>query len=802
MTGEPHPWLAKLWLLIGLGALLLEAGPAALAGAVAMVLTVPAVEWGARLLTPGARESLVRILRLVGLPLAALAIAIVVKDWPAIVEGRPIGATGLAAFIVVATGYALVGLYPAAVGHWLVSRVRAGRDPLSLWDLTEAVRRRRNAFRWLLVACILALGGASAVLLAIGRDNLFPGVSDPWLAVAMLALVACVGGLAWLRASGMGSPGLREVEDVRARGAVQRAVEGVAIAAGIPAPRVRVVAHTRPTAFTIIERRAPTIVFTSGLVALAPAGELEAAAAHELGHIVSDGIVESTTFETMLDLLRIFGAVVLVLYLPATGSQIGAALAAFAVAIVASALIDQTSHEWDRRLGTFIDTTIVLINPFMVAANLLAYVIAYALGQAEDLLADLRAVELTRHPEALHAILRRLRDSSPTGPPLPVAYHFRYFTAEGVAPEAFTPVQASIPVRLAMLERIDPGLRVAVPVRRAVPTCPDCGQALVEQAIPSHYGAPIQVDRCPACGGIWFDDLELYMAGAQDLIVAGGQQTGPPPRADDVECPRCHLALRRAAPYGLPADVWLFECATCEGRLGAPRGPRQVRPAPPAAGRAGGAGAPARLAPPSFGQDQFRRLAGRRPEEGGRTPCGERWAGLQSAGSSQGCYSPRVRRGRPMPRSPRTSPWLRVRYGPIGRIQPARLSCGWDRRLGSERMNAASSRPSSGGTRRNRNATASPRTEYTRTGAATPRAAWCSLPRSGCSPRRSRWARSGSGTDVWRSRRSPSTTRGRGARRRWSRPGRTRRCSSTSKATWARPSESSRGGGTRQASGW
>lgn len=565
MTGDPHPWLAKLWLLIGLGALLLEAGPAALAGAVAMVLTVPAVEWGARLLTPGARESLVRILRLVGLPLAALAIAIVVKDWPAIVEGRPIGATGLAAFIVVATGYALVGLYPAAVGHWLVSRVRAGRDPLSLWDLTEAVRRRRNAFRWLLVACILALGGASAVLLAIGRDNLFPGVSDPWLAVAMLALVAGVGGLAWLRASGMGSPGLREVEDVRARGAVQRAVEGVAIAAGIPAPRVRVVAHTRPTAFTIIERRAPTIVFTSGLVALAPAGELEAAAAHELGHIVSDGIVESTTFETMLDLLRIFGAVVLVLYLLATGWQIGAALAAFAVAIVASALIDQTSHEWDRRLGTFIDTTIVLINPFMVAANLLAYVIAYALGQAEDLLADLRAVELTRHPEALHAILRRLRDSSPTGPPLPVAYHFRYFTAEGVAPEAFTPVQASIQVRLAMLERIDPGLRVAVPVRRAGPTCPDCGQTLAEQAIPSHYGAPIPVDRCPACGGIWFDDLELYMAGAQDLIVAGGRQTGPPPRADVGECPRCHLALRRAAPYGLPADVWLFECATCEG---------------------------------------------------------------------------------------------------------------------------------------------------------------------------------------------------------------------------------------------
>jgi Zn-dependent protease with chaperone function len=328
---------------------------------------------------------------------------------------------------------------------------------------------------------------------------------------------------------------------------------------------MRVVAHPRPTAFTIVEQGAPTIVFTTALVALLAAGELEAVAAHEVGHIASDGITESHTFDWMLDLLRILGAAILVLYLLAIRPDATTALVVFAAVVVGSAMIDHASHEWDRSLGTYADATLVLLNPLMVAANLLAYVIGYALGHAEDLLADLRAVELTRHPEALHVALRRLRDVEPSGPPLPLAYHFRYFTAEGIVPETLTPVQAPIPMRLAMLERIDPALRVAAPVRRRVATCPDCTLALAEEAIASHYGAPIPVDRCAACGGIWFDSLELYRAGTQYLIAAGERQATPPPTGASPECPRCRLPLRRTPPYGPTADVWVFDCTTCDG---------------------------------------------------------------------------------------------------------------------------------------------------------------------------------------------------------------------------------------------
>ncbi|MGH2373592.1 MAG: M48 family metalloprotease [bacterium] len=475
-----------------------------------------------------------------------------------------ISAVVVLALVVLAAGYVIVGLYPAAVAQRVVSGARSVRDPASMWDLVEALRARRAVVRWVLIGCILALGGACAALIAVVRERLYPGVSDVWLVAAVIVLMAAVGGLAWLRESGLGSPRLREVQEPSALDAARRAVGGVAIAAGMPAPRARVVAHTSPTAFTVLEHGKPTVFFTAGLLALLSTDELEAVAAHEIGHLASNATADSDTVESMLDLLRILGAAALVLFLLAAGSE-GAAIAGlFGAAVLAIALAGHTTPEWDPGLAAYADATLVLVSPGMVIANLLAHLIGYVLGREEDLLADLRAVELTRHPEALHAALRKLRDVTPPSSPLPMAYQFKYFTAEGIVPENLTPVQPPIEARLEMLERIDPSLRVAAPVRRRGVTCPDCGAPLSEATIASHYDAPIPVDRCAVCGGIWFDALELYMA-ATPALVAEAPRTAAGPPGTTLACPRCRLPLRRSAPYGAAADVWLHECPVCGG---------------------------------------------------------------------------------------------------------------------------------------------------------------------------------------------------------------------------------------------
>lgn len=175
---------------------------------------------------------------------------------------------------------------------------------------------------------------------------------------------------------------------------------------------------------------------------------------------------------------------------------------------------------------------------------------SFTLGQDEDLLDDLRAVELTRNPEAMHAVLRRLRNTHPVGPPMPVAYHFLYFAAEPALPDGYPASQASIWTRLAALERLDPGLRAAPPIRPRPVPCPDCRRPLEPRALESRYGAPVLVDCCLGCGGIWFDDLELYVIGARRLIEASGTPSFSTATDSPDACPRCRCAASPAAAAG------------------------------------------------------------------------------------------------------------------------------------------------------------------------------------------------------------------------------------------------------------
>lgn len=40
--------------------------------------------------------------------------------------------------------------------------------------------------------------------------------------------------------------------------------------------------------------------------------------------------------------------------------------------------------------------------------------------------------------------------------------------------------------------------------------CPNCEHELKEVSAKSHYGAIIKLNQCSCCGGIWFNDWELF----------------------------------------------------------------------------------------------------------------------------------------------------------------------------------------------------------------------------------------------------------------------------------------------------
>jgi Zn-dependent protease with chaperone function/Zn-finger nucleic acid-binding protein len=413
----------------------------------------------------------------------------------------------------------------------------------------------------------LGTGGIAIALLPAARQRLVPDLSPAGDVAVAVAVVVAIGALARLRAAGFGRPVIPGVADVTFTDRVRQAIEGVAIAAGIAAPLVRVVGHARPTAFTILRGAEPVVTFTTGLIGLLPAAELEAVAAHEAAHVASQAVEETRTLETMLDALRLSGTAALWLFLitrPTWLNLLVIALMVVAGLAVLRVLSGREQEDVAHVPARVVDGLVLMFNPPLVAVNLLAQTLYSVIGQDEDLLADLRGVEFTRNPEALHGALRRIRDAAVSGPPMPVGDHYRYFTAEGVLPDDFPAAQAPIAARLAMLERIDPTLVASRSLRSPAAACPDCAAPLLTRTIASHYGAPIPVDECPACGGIWFDDLELYMAGADGLIAARAHARAGTAGAP-VVCPRCRVVLSRASTLGMPADVAIWECGICKG---------------------------------------------------------------------------------------------------------------------------------------------------------------------------------------------------------------------------------------------
>ncbi|MBN2563687.1 MAG: zf-TFIIB domain-containing protein [Phycisphaerae bacterium] len=93
--------------------------------------------------------------------------------------------------------------------------------------------------------------------------------------------------------------------------------------------------------------------------------------------------------------------------------------------------------------------------------------------------------------------------------------------------------------------------------------CPKCKGSMESVA---HEG--VTVDRCTACGGIWFDALE-----AEDLIASergGSVDTGSPikgwqmNRIRDIHCPRCGEQMQTVSDT--KESLVKFEvCTKCHG---------------------------------------------------------------------------------------------------------------------------------------------------------------------------------------------------------------------------------------------
>lgn len=161
-------------------------------------------------------------------------------------------------------------------------------------------------------------------------------------------------------------------------------VEGLAIAAGLPKPRVYVVTDDAPNAFaTGRDPEHSAVAVTTGLLEKLSRDELEGVVAHELAHIKNRDTLVMTLAVTLV------GVVVLL------------------ADVLARAMWWGGGEDDDSRgLGAPIAILGIVL---LVTAPLFAQLLQFAISRRREFLADAEAVALTRYPDGLIGALEKLR---------------------------------------------------------------------------------------------------------------------------------------------------------------------------------------------------------------------------------------------------------------------------------------------------------------------------------------------------------------------------------------------------------
>jgi Zn-finger nucleic acid-binding protein len=100
--------------------------------------------------------------------------------------------------------------------------------------------------------------------------------------------------------------------------------------------------------------------------------------------------------------------------------------------------------------------------------------------------------------------------------------------------------------------------------------CPNDGTEMHQVKIIAHYGQPIILDQCEKCGGIWFDESELFRAKqgeAEKIELLDEEKLRTPTRIENANllCPIDQAALFRFTDKYFPEDIILEHCPSCTG---------------------------------------------------------------------------------------------------------------------------------------------------------------------------------------------------------------------------------------------
>jgi len=225
----------------------------------------------------------------------------------------------------------------------------------------------------------------------------------PWIGVIVCAAAAGIAAYSWKRGADrvLWSTGAWEVIEpaTDAQRRLVNVVEEMAIAAGVPRPRIWVVPDDDPNAFaTGMTADRAHVAVTAGLLERLSRDELQAVVAHELSHI------RNLDVRLMTLLAALLGAVALM------SDGLGRFFRGGGrVRLGGGGGSRGGGKGKGNPLGLLVLALWVLT---LVIAPVVSRLLAMAVSRGRELLADATAAQLTRHPAALAAALEKLAQAS------------------------------------------------------------------------------------------------------------------------------------------------------------------------------------------------------------------------------------------------------------------------------------------------------------------------------------------------------------------------------------------------------
>ena len=274
-------------------------------------------------------------------------------------------------------------------------------ESTNLFEQQDANRRRT---RWLVVAFIAFFGwlgfGGDWILYELTRDappNAYRHVF-PWAGIALTVFAGLLAAYAWKTGPNkvLWSAGAREIETASGDSETRlvNVVDEMAIASGVPRPRIWLIPDPDPNAFaTGLDAEHAHIAVTAGLLAMCSRDELQAVIAHEMGH------VKNLDVRLMTFLAALVGAVALM------SDGVGRMLRG---GVRFGALTGGRSRGKRDNLGPLVVVLIAVWLLSWLIAPFVTRLLALGVSRKREFLADAMSAQFTRNPLALASALEKI----------------------------------------------------------------------------------------------------------------------------------------------------------------------------------------------------------------------------------------------------------------------------------------------------------------------------------------------------------------------------------------------------------